>query len=187
MMGRQLLDQFREEFRRELRPLQVEKLHLIDCFDYSPVVRRVGKEKGVRDEVYLAQGVENLKRYYAVALLDPLNQHAVSASVDPFWHNHILFTHEYVEFCDSVFGQYIHHKPLDADDLPEVQRVRELYAYTREVYRMMFSSVDQTWWPDSADNPEVVVCTHQAVSSAKLVRVARFAKRHTLHAELKAV
>lgn len=31
--------------------------------------------------------------------------------VDDFWHEHILFTKQYMEFCQEHFGEYIHHQP----------------------------------------------------------------------------
>jgi hypothetical protein len=35
--------------------------------------------------------------------------------VDEVWHNHILFTHDYLEFCNQIAGKFIHHNPLIAD------------------------------------------------------------------------
>ena len=43
----------------------------------------------------------------------------VSKQVDEVWHQFILFTQEYHEFCRNIFGKYLHHipktksKPLD--------------------------------------------------------------------------
>lgn len=31
--------------------------------------------------------------------------------VDEMWHNFILFTKEYQDFCSFYFGQYLHHTP----------------------------------------------------------------------------
>jgi hypothetical protein len=31
--------------------------------------------------------------------------------VDLFWHHHILDTRKYIEDCQRLFGQYIHHFP----------------------------------------------------------------------------
>jgi hypothetical protein len=32
--------------------------------------------------------------------------------IDEMWHNFILFTNDYHEFCQSNFGRYIHHQPI---------------------------------------------------------------------------
>jgi len=31
--------------------------------------------------------------------------------MDEMWHEFILFTFDYCEFCNSYFGQYMHHQP----------------------------------------------------------------------------
>lgn len=31
--------------------------------------------------------------------------------IDHFWHNHILYTKKYKNFCDRVFGYFLHHTP----------------------------------------------------------------------------
>jgi|GEM_PF-2999871 len=31
--------------------------------------------------------------------------------VDAIWHAHILFTEDYMKFCDQYFGYYLHHRP----------------------------------------------------------------------------
>jgi hypothetical protein len=35
--------------------------------------------------------------------------------VDEVWHNHILFTHDYLAFCNQIAGKFIHHNPLISD------------------------------------------------------------------------
>lgn len=34
-----------------------------------------------------------------------------SLDIDEVWHAHILHTEEYAEFCQNVFGFYLHHHP----------------------------------------------------------------------------
>jgi len=34
-----------------------------------------------------------------------------SARIDLGWHNLILFTREYADFCQQYFGEFIHHEP----------------------------------------------------------------------------
>lgn len=34
-----------------------------------------------------------------------------SIDIDEVWHAHILHTKEYANFCDNVFGQFLHHDP----------------------------------------------------------------------------
>jgi hypothetical protein len=108
---------------------QVERVRVIDNEDYSGVCRLVCKEDPFVTEGELAEGILALKQYYAVALLDPCNYHAVSSAVDPYWHAHILHTKEYSRFCEKVYGQYMHHDPLDHADTAKVQRVAGYYGF----------------------------------------------------------
>ena len=34
--------------------------------------------------------------------------------IDEMWHNFILFTKDYCEFCENIFGKYLHHSPSTA-------------------------------------------------------------------------
>jgi hypothetical protein len=31
--------------------------------------------------------------------------------IDEIWHAHILYTQDYLKFCDKVFGHYLDHLP----------------------------------------------------------------------------
>jgi hypothetical protein len=37
-----------------------------------------------------------------------------SRRVDEVWHQFVLFTSQYVEFCQRYFGEYLHHSPSNA-------------------------------------------------------------------------
>ena len=36
--------------------------------------------------------------------------------LDEMWHNFVLFTPEYMEYCDSRFGRYVHHLPTPVEE-----------------------------------------------------------------------
>ncbi|MDG6348069.1 hypothetical protein QAA18_04850 [Luteimonas sp. 8-5] len=47
--------------------------------------------------------------------------------IDEMWHNFVLFTKEYTEFCLHYFGYYLHHGPAtEAEDLEQRERTRGL-------------------------------------------------------------
>lgn len=48
--------------------------------------------------------------------------------IDEMWHNFVLFTHEYTNFCNKFFGHYIHHAP--ATEAEEAHYRAELKAFT---------------------------------------------------------
>lgn len=39
-----------------------------------------------------------------------------SVDIDDVWHAHILHTREYTEFCNTIFGHYLHHDPHTEGD-----------------------------------------------------------------------
>ena len=48
------------------------------------------------------------------------------AIIDEMWHNFILFTCEYTEFCRHFFGAYIHHAPVSHRDKERMAEERAL-------------------------------------------------------------
>jgi hypothetical protein len=171
---------FVESIKLELDPFHAKKIDQIDQFDYSNVLEKVDMDSGGLTEDYLAEGALALKQYYAVALLDPLNEHAVSKYVDPFWHTHILFTKEYCRFCKEIFGGYIHHQPLDPTNEKEIIRVKRLYDATLNVYDKIFSSYDSSWWPRISPSTgqtvlaKKIVCLHMLVEDPAIMKFALF-------------
>ena len=55
--------------------------------------------------------------------------------VDEVWHDHILHTKNYTDFCNKMFGEYLHHIPknLSANDEfdpnPTIELYTQLYGY----------------------------------------------------------
>lgn len=42
---------------------------------------------------------------------NPTKRLAMDETVDPAWHAFILHSQEYTEFCDQMYGRYLHHVP----------------------------------------------------------------------------
>ncbi|MBI4090203.1 MAG: hypothetical protein HY421_02255 [Candidatus Kerfeldbacteria bacterium] len=167
-----------ETIQLPVNELQRERLMRIDQEDFSGVRRKVREEMSERgidaSAEWLDEGILALKQYYAVALLDPLNKHAVSAVIDPFWHAHIMHTKEYVAFCAEVFEEFLHHEPLDRSDEPKLRFVHTLWKYTRGVYGRLFSYVHPDTYKQLADCTSETVCLHQMVSNRRLRACAVF-------------
>ncbi len=147
-----------------IHPEQAKRLYFVDAEDYSDVVRKVMEyfsEIGfIPPPDYLERGIYALKQYYAVALLDPANAHAVSVPVDPFWHFHVLHSEKYMDFCERVIGEYMHHRPLDRSKKPNLEAVRRLYSYTLDVLPQIFSTVDLEFWPQDLSDA-AIICWHK--------------------------
>lgn len=69
----------------------------------------------------------------------------VSPPVDQFWHAHIFFSRDYIDFSQKVMGTYIHHYSA----LTQEERIKLApnYELTRQLYREKFGAPDEKWWP----------------------------------------
>lgn len=70
-----------------------------------------------------------------------------SASVDTFWHYHILDTQAYAQDCNAVFGSILHHFPYfgmrGADD---AANLKSAWAETIELYTLHFGAPAEGLW-----------------------------------------
>jgi len=65
--------------------------------------------------------IKALKDYFVICNDTNLSMTSMpSQVVDVAWHEFILFTREYHEFCNNSFGKYLHHKPAEAMQSPAV-------------------------------------------------------------------
>ncbi len=142
----------------------LRRLERIETEDYSGVVKKTREilaEQGFgATDAYLARGIYALKQYYAVALLDPANAHAISAEIDPFWHAHILHSKQYMDFCGETVGEYMHHVPLDRDDPAQMQEIRRLYLFTIRQLKKLFTVVDPEMWTEQPTDVQLI-CWHK--------------------------
>ena len=77
----------------------------------SKLVQKFGKKRPAE--------VERLVHEYLIFMwlrkLNPTQPITPSKLVDEVWHQHILFTREYAQFCQYRFGEFLHHKPTVSD------------------------------------------------------------------------
>lgn len=146
--------------------------------DFQRIKQKVREEllargQSVTDE-YLERGIQALRQYHAVAILDPRNEHAISDALDPFWHVQILFTRQYVRFCNETMGHYVHHEPLDHADLAAVQHVANLYRHTNKRLEDIFGQVlDREFFP-SVLTEDRLVCRHCQCFNEALLSETRY-------------
>lgn len=67
--------------------------------------------------------VEMLRWLWYIASTEPTAEnpeaHAIDGPlliIDEMWHQFILVTQDYTQFCDDMFGRYIHHLPDSGSD-----------------------------------------------------------------------
>lgn len=73
---------------------------------------------------------------------------APSATVDVAWHHFILFTRDYMDYCATHLGRFVHHVPDDPADTTMADH--GTYLRTRQRIADRFGTPDATVWPDAA-------------------------------------
>ncbi len=159
-----------------------ERLRWIEKEDLGEVAEKLKQENSDWSDQDLSEGLENLRRYYALSILDPLNFHAVPVPLDPFWHTHLLFSRDYIAFCNKVFGQFIHHQPLLYTDQRNVRFVEELYGYTIGLQPQIFNTMSPKWWQEPRPHepePHRFICYHMEIVDP-IMRAHSLFPKHTL-------
>lgn len=68
-----------------------------------------------------------------------------SVVVDSVWHMHLLYSRNYLAFCEKVIGRFVHHDPGKGNDT-ESERFSKQYIATLVAYRKHFGSPPESIW-----------------------------------------
>ena len=73
--------------------------------------------------------------------------HEDMMEIDDMWHTFLLFTHDYHEFCQHYFGEYLHHVPTTEKNKPTVAEYeRELTCYFSYIYDNLGEATLKKWF-----------------------------------------
>jgi hypothetical protein len=130
----------------------VDPLQPILEFEAPYLERKLSSCGLVDSPAEAAQLFREVKRYLALSSLQPAGLAMVSSLVDAAWHQFILFTAEYAEFCRQSCGRYIHHVPqLDRANASAEPAARESLspaAAFRELYEARFGALPDVWYDE---------------------------------------
>jgi hypothetical protein len=70
------------------------------------------------------------------------------------WHEFILFTEDYSEFCQTFFGRYIHHLPnvFENRPMPRDEEVREIRRLLPYIYDHLGEETMRIWFATYLQN-----------------------------------
>jgi hypothetical protein len=106
-----------------------------------------------------------VKKYIVLGQSDPTRIWEMhSLRVDEIWHQFILFTAQYLDFCQRFFGRYIHHSPSNAPETKnEIAVPVASFAMFRERYQELFgSSLPDIWYDEKSVTTERRVLNERA-------------------------
>lgn len=78
--------------------------------------------------------------------------------IDEMWHEFILFTEDYSNFCQHYFGAYMHHLPNIFDNMPRPRAIieEEIAKMLPYIYDHLGEATVRTWffaYLDEASDP----------------------------------
>lgn len=101
-----------------------ERKYLIDNYEFPQrITSQLAEKYPQLSAGDIAQSLEQLKEYFHLCRMEMAEGSAnnkrsmvamPSKIVDEAWHEFILFTKEYENFCKKVFGEFLHHSPAKA-------------------------------------------------------------------------
>lgn len=92
--------------------------------------------------------LDKMNQPHDLSLSFPLVMHEEMRAIDNMWHNFILYTHDYMTFCETYFGEYLHHIPDISEKLestPE-QFASDLNLYLNYVYDQLGEDTVKRWF-----------------------------------------
>jgi len=127
----------------------VSNKNVIRDYRNDQVIERYLHETPV-ERKYALQTFEEMKKFlYACSKSsEPLSP---SKPVDEMWHQFLLFSIDYEEYCEKYMDIFVHHIPsLDA------KACSSAYEMAQKKLKEIFGSIDYEFWPN---NPETIgVC-----------------------------
>ena len=105
---------------------------------YESIVRRISRERRVR-RATAARWLHEAMKFLDLCAGSG-QELAPSRRADHAWHEFILHTREYEEWCRSRYGVYIHHRPMEGTDDAAYER-------TLDLLEARFGDRDRRIWP----------------------------------------
>ena len=101
------------------------------------LVERFSQDYNIPSSEVIEQ-FDEVKKFLVVCASDRSTRFAPSKTLDKMWHDFVIFTPEYVRFCDTI-GGYVHHRPTR-------EIMHQSYANTLEAMPRIFGDVNLKYW-----------------------------------------
>jgi len=168
-MGNKLVVQ---EFDAQFRQALLQRLSISE----SIVLQSTVATKPTKTQ--LSELIDEYLKFMRLMQLFPYLRFSPSEIVDQVWHEHILFTREYRDFCKKHFGKYVNHAPTVVGySIATASDDQRCYAYTLYFYALYFNSTPSTvYWPTNDATNDLLT----GMKNAK-VTISRSLKIKNLH------
>jgi hypothetical protein len=117
------------------------RLDELEAFQ-APYLEQNLISKGVfTDSREFQEAFGEFKRFVALSMIHGQSIGMMSEKVDALWHQFILFTHEYMSFCDTYLGRYLHHVPCGEGTDVSAEAKAECDANFVRLYTQTFGEI----------------------------------------------
>ena len=144
-----------EQIISNLSTKTIEALYKLEGYEIpSGVIERIKPKEPFNKmtDAQIKEVVNEFKKFMAIVVINHKTGkrvEMVSELVDEVWHTFILFTKEYRIFCNTIFGEYIHHEP----DVSSRYGVDPLFSFKKkqsteffyEEYERCFGLLPDLW------------------------------------------
>jgi len=102
------------------RKIRLRRMQFIDDFVFPQrIYQRIESTYPHLNENDIDLVITGLREYFHIVLIAKNKTVAMpSQVVDIAWHELILFTRDYQQFCNQAFGRFLHHTPAEAMTTP---------------------------------------------------------------------
>jgi len=129
------------QLKSKLRVREQELADRIDRWDLEFALEKMVWDKQITAE-QCASAEQEFKRFVFLIGLDVKPIAMISPRLDDVWHQMVLFTRRYEQFCKDTVGFFIHHTPETPDSpIPVEAAVNFINEYER-----FFGEIPEIWF-----------------------------------------
>jgi hypothetical protein len=134
--------------------LEYKNQHLYDRYRKDYPANKISPEAALQEALkYLwiceKHRLDKEKEPANEALIFDMAVHHEMKEIDDMWHTFILFTKEYMTFCNTHFGRFIHHAPnVDTTPIDPIVFEKEFERYLSYVYDNLGEETLALWFEE---------------------------------------
>jgi hypothetical protein len=131
------------------RPALLSQLPALLAFDPPGLYEKLLRLHLVRSREEGSVLFDEVKKYLVLSEIHSSRSIPMfSRRVDEAWHQFVLFTAQYSEFCTRFFGKFMHHEPLEAGS-NDARRGTTFEQY-RCLYEPLFGPISDAWYDEES-------------------------------------
>lgn len=124
-----------------------EKQKQLQEYDLDFVTKRFSEEQQVTPE--LAAEYEKEFKKFILLKFAQKRRYGMNGKVDDYWHTFIVHTEEYQEFCDKLFGRFLHHRPASDSQAKNSMEGLSYFRMLVDYFRFFKEPPPKDIWPYS--------------------------------------